>query len=66
LEGQAGCGWSNRIGWYEGFHLLVSITRDGLMSDFGLASTHDQHLLETFLAACAQPMDSLARIGTLA
>ena len=26
LAGQADIGWSNRIGWYEEFHLLISIT----------------------------------------
>src|SRR5438874_13513951 len=30
LAGQADIGWSNRIGWYEGFHLLTSITPTGL------------------------------------
>jgi hypothetical protein len=27
LAGQADIGWSNRIGWYEGFHVLVSIAK---------------------------------------
>lgn len=26
LAGQADIGWSNRIGWYEGFHLLLCVT----------------------------------------
>ena len=25
LPGQADIGWSNRLGWYEGFHLLLSL-----------------------------------------
>ena len=25
LSGLAGIGWSNRVGWYEGFHLLSSV-----------------------------------------
>ncbi len=29
LAGQADIGWSNRIGLYEGFHLLTSITPTG-------------------------------------
>ena len=29
LAGLADIGWSNRIGWYEGFHLLLSVTDQG-------------------------------------
>ena len=25
LAGQADIGWSNRLGWYEGFHLLLAV-----------------------------------------
>jgi hypothetical protein len=66
LAGQADIGWSNRLGWYEGFHLLVSIAKEGMISGFGSASTHDQRLLETFLAARAQPTDQLASVGAKA
>src|SRR6266851_8878898 len=53
LAGQADIGWSNRIGWYEGFHLLLCVTPQGVMTGFGeaLASTHDQHLAATLFAA---------------
>src|SRR6266568_8283217 len=30
LAGQANIGWSNRVGWYEGFHLLLSVTASGV------------------------------------
>jgi hypothetical protein len=30
LPGQADIGWSNRLGWYEGFHLLISIAQTGV------------------------------------
>jgi hypothetical protein len=52
LAGQADIGWSNRLGWYEGFHLLVAATPDGLITGFGFApaSTKDQPLAETFFA----------------
>jgi hypothetical protein len=65
LPGQADIGWSNRVGWYEGFHLLVSITQTGLITGFGFApaSTHDQQLMETFLAARAFPNERLACVG---
>lgn len=63
LAGQADIGWSNRLGWYEGIHLLVSIAKHGMISDFGLASTHDQRLLETSLSARAYPTQQLASVG---
>jgi Transposase DDE domain len=65
LAGQADIGWSNRIGWYEGFHLLVSVAQTGLITGFGFApaSTHDQHLMETFLAARAFANQRLACVG---
>ena len=66
LAGQADIGWSNRIGWYEGFHLLSSITPTGVMTGFGeaLASTHDQLLAETFFAARARPTAALRSVGS--
>jgi Transposase DDE domain len=57
LAGQADIGWSNRLGWYEGFHLLVAATPGGLITGFGFApaSTKDQPLAETFFATRQQP-----------
>ncbi len=65
LAGQADIGWSNRIGWYEGFHLLVSIAGEGMITGYGFgpASTHDQLLMETFLAARAEPTQELSSVG---
>jgi hypothetical protein len=65
LPGQADIGWSNRIGWYEGFHLLVSIAQTGVITGygFGSASTHDQLLMETFLAGRALPTSRLLSVG---
>jgi hypothetical protein len=65
LAGQADIGWSNRVGWYEGFHLLVSIAQDGMITGygFGSASTHDQLLLETLLTVRAQPTSQLSSPG---
>jgi hypothetical protein len=68
LPGQADIGWSNRIGWYEGFHLLVAISQQGVVTGygFGSASTHDQHLMETLLAGRAFPDERLACVGRAA
>ncbi len=65
LAGQADIGWSNRLGWYEGFHLLLSVTPAGVITGFGFgsASTHDQHLAATLFAARAHPSPRLPSAG---
>lgn len=65
LAGQADIGWSNRVGWYEGFHLLVSVAPEGMITGYGFgpASTHDQQLLETLLQARASPTQGLSSVG---
>lgn len=52
LVGQADIGWSNRLGWYEGLHLLVAVDPKGVITGHGLsgASVKDQRLAETFFA----------------
>src|SRR5215203_29290 len=67
LAGQADIGWSNSIGWYEGFRLLVSCDPRGVITGFGFASasTKDQLLAETFFAVRAQPNARLLEsVGT--
>jgi hypothetical protein len=68
LPGQADIGWSNRLGWYEGFHLLCAITPQGVITGFGFgsASTHDQRLAETFFAGRAQATPPLPSVGVKA
>jgi hypothetical protein len=65
LAGQADIGWSNRIGWYEGFHLLLCVTPQGVITGFGFgsASTHDQHLAATLFAARHRPSPQLRSCG---
>ena len=43
LPGLADIGWSNRLGWYEGFHLLLAVNPTGMITGFGFgaASTKD-------------------------
>ena len=43
LPGVADIGWSNRLGWYEGFHLLLAVKPLGMITGFGFgpASTKD-------------------------
>lgn len=56
LAGRADIGWSNSLGWYEGFRLLVAVDPTGVITGFGLASasTKDQPLAETFFALRAR------------
>jgi len=65
LAGQADIGWSNRIGWYEGFHLLLRVTSMGVItgSGFGAASTHDQLLAATLFAVRQTPSPRLGSRG---
>jgi hypothetical protein len=65
LAGQADIGWSNRIGWYEGFHLRLGVTPLGMISGFGFgsASTHDQHLAATLFATRHHPSPRLPSAG---
>ena len=58
-------GWSNSIGWYEGFSVLAAIEPSGVITGFcfGSASTADQPLAETFFALRANPNPRLLSVG---
>jgi hypothetical protein len=68
LAGYADIGWSNSLGWYEGFCLLVAVAPTGVITGFGFASasTKDQPLAETFFALRAQPDPRLQSVGSAA
>lgn len=68
LAGYADIGWSNRLGWYEGFRLLMAVSPKGVITGFGFgaASTADQPLAETFFAARQHPISRLGSTGQLA
>ncbi len=65
LAGQADIGWSNRLGWYEGFKLLVAVSPKGIITGFGFsaASSADQPMAETFFNARAHPDPRLVSVG---
>src|SRR5918911_432259 len=67
LAGYADIGWSNSIGWYEGFSLLTATDPTGVVTGFcfGAASTADQRLAETFFAVRATPDVRLISAGSL-
>jgi hypothetical protein len=65
LAGQADIGWSNSLGWYEGFTLLAAVDPTGVITGFGFgsASTADQRMAETFFALRAYPNARLGSAG---
>jgi len=65
LAGYADIGWSNRLGWYEGFKLLIAVSPVGVITGFGFASasTAEQPLAETFLATRRHPHSRLSSVG---
>ncbi len=68
LAGYADIGWSNSLGWYEGFRLLLAVDPTGVITGFGFASasTKDQPLAETFFALRARPDPRLGSAGSTA
>ena len=58
-------GWSNRLGWYEGFRLLVAVDPVGVITGFGFgpASATDQQVAETLFAVRHQPNRRLRSAG---
>ena len=67
LAGYADIGWSNSLGWYEGFSLLAAVDCSGVITGFcfGAASSSDQQLAETFFAVRAQPNPRLISVGSI-
>lgn len=67
LPGQAQIGWSNRLGWYCGFRLLLSVTPNGIITAFGFgsANTDDHDLAESLFARRALPLPHLPTVGPL-
>jgi hypothetical protein len=65
LPEYAARGWSNRLGWYEGFHLLVAATPDGIITGYGIgpADAKEQPLAEAFFAARSTGDPRLAMVG---
>jgi hypothetical protein len=65
LAGYADIGWSNSLGWYEGFSLLTATDPTGVITGFcfGAASSADQPLAETFFNVRADPNPRLKSVG---
>jgi hypothetical protein len=65
LDGIAGTGWSNRLGWYDGVHLLTAVTLEGVLTGYAVApaQTKEQPYAEDCLAARAQGVPRAAMVG---
>jgi hypothetical protein len=63
FPGLADIGWSNRRGWYKGFHLLHAVTPEGVITGFGFssASVNDHRLAETLFALRRSPASGFLR-----
>lgn len=59
-------GWSSRLGWYEGVHLLTCASPTGVLTGMGAgpASVNDRRLAETFFALRTQPAPGVPSVGT--
>ncbi len=65
LAGEVDIGWSNRLGWYEGLHLLTCTGATGVLTGIGIgaASASDRALAETFFALRIQPTATIPSVG---
>jgi len=65
LAGLANIGWSTRLGWYNGFHGLITVNPIGVITGFTLApaSEKDQPMADTFLALRRFPNPNLPTVG---
>lgn len=65
LDGIAATGWSNRLGWYDGFHVLTAVDPQGVLTGYAIApaNTKDQPYAEDFLAARATGVSGLEMVG---
>lgn len=65
LAGQANIGWCTRLGWYEGFRLLLATNPQGVITGFGFGegSAKEQPITETMLALRSQAEPAIASVG---
>ena len=65
LTGISNVGWCTRMGWFQGFRLLLAITQQGLITGFGFGAGNakEQPLSEVFLALRTQPNPRFPSVG---
>jgi hypothetical protein len=67
LAGETDIGWSNSIGWYEGFSLFTATDPTGIITGFCFcaASSADQSMAEGFFAIGAHPNPRISSVGSI-
>jgi hypothetical protein len=65
LAGMANIGWCTRLGWFNGFRLLLASNPEGAITGFGFGqgSAKEQPLAETMLALRQQADPAIASVG---
>jgi len=65
LTGMANIGWCTRLGWFNGFTLLLAATPEGVVTGFGFGegSAKEQPLAETMLALRHQDKPLIPSVG---
>jgi len=65
LAGLTSIGWSNRLGWFEGFRALLSTNPDGIITGFAYApaNTNDRTMAGSSFALRSAPDPRLQTVG---
>jgi len=65
LAGMANIGWCTRLGWFNGFRLLMAANPEGVITGFGFGegSAKDQPLAETMLALRCEADPAIPSVG---
>lgn len=65
LAGMANIGWCTRLGWFNGFRLLIAANPEGVITGFGFGegSAKEQPLTETMLALRQQADSPIPSVG---
>lgn len=65
MPGQTALGYSNRLGWFHGFRVLLAVVRTGVITGFGYSAANEQDrtLTETFLEQRSFPDGFIPSVG---
>jgi hypothetical protein len=65
LAGMANIGWCTRLGWFNGFRLLIGVTPHGVITGFCFAagSAKEQPMTEMLLALRSQVRPAIPSVG---
>jgi hypothetical protein len=65
LAGFADIGWSTRLGWFNGFRVILAVNPIGFITGFafGAASAKDQPLADSFLSLRRFPNPAVPSVG---